>query len=355
MATEGHQKQMEELDAEILMDEQAAGLAPPPNQPEESGSPSELEPPNGAVTVEEHQAGSREEAAGSENQVVEQPPVQPLTPKAAAGRRSWKTDFLQLEKRYSGLRAASDQFKFEAKRDLATVQESNVALHEENQKLRAALADASKESPPDIRSAFTEEDVDILGEGTINSFNTAVNTAVNAAVGPINAELLQMKKAEMNRLKGTAEANRKGSIAMFRKRLGDLVPDYQTINSNPKFIEWLREQDPYGGAPRFSFFKKAEDNGDVGRVAQYFVEFRQMYLEPEQNLAEHAAPLGGGGPGAGELIPPDPQAAPTFTMASINQFYDDVIAGKFKGREDIADKLEKQIDVALMTPGGVVG
>jgi len=351
MASEEHKKQLDELDAEIEAMEAASGAGEQQVQPQQVEEGEEQFGQEAAeVVVNEHEQTPTVEASEAAYQQPEQGTTQ--GPK----RRSWKTDFLTLENRYTKLRQASDQFKFNAKNQIASLQEGTLALQEDNRKLKDKLIEISKESPTNsVSSAFTEEDIDILGEGTINSFQTAVNTAVSQAVDPLNSELLRMKKMEAARVRAQADGNRSDARGLFRERLGQLVPDYMQVNSNPEFITWLRQQDPYGGDTRMAFFKQAETTGDVGRVAQYFVEFKQTVQAPQNMLEEHVSPMGGGGGGqVNTQQPPDNNAAPNFTRESINRFYDDVIAGKFKGQEALADKVETQIGDALSRPGGVV-
>jgi len=340
MAVDGHNEQVDKLDEEIAQLEGTIKGENKAKSPVQNQAPA---PPNAGDNQPPPQ-----EAVGVGTPQAEVVPQAPAPQEPKTGRRSWKNEFLQLENRYNGLRQSSDQFKFETRQQLAGLQDENVSLRDENEQLKVKITEVAASAPAPVNSAFSEEDVNILGEGTINSLNTAVNTAVSNAVDPLQAELLAIKKAERDRIKAAAAANRGTATSIFRQRLGQLVPDYADINRNPAFVNWLNQQDPYGGAPRMSFFKNAERSGDVGRAAQYFVEFKQLTAAPVNLLSENASPVGGGG-GSQPVAPTNqvPEDQIIYPYGVVDKFYDDDINGLYRGREALRDELDKKYDLAM--------
>lgn len=370
----GHKNQVDELDAEIAQMEAAVTGKPqqPVAQPEQiaqqplppvqeqGGQPPQQQQFEEVITsVEEFEKAAVEGAVADPEKVgqpdpnaevvIGQQPEQPAE-QQPTGRRSWKTDFLELENRYVKLRQASDHHKFETKQQMAGLQERLLGAQEDVEKLKSYITEKNASQKGSINDVFSQEDIDVLGEGTVTSVHNAINNAVGAATQPLQTELLAMKKAERDRLRGQAETNRSQAYTSFTGKLADLVPDYAKINMEPGFVTWLKQNSPYSGAPRMTHFRQAENAGDVERVAQFFVEYKQLMNAPQQLLEQSVTPSGQGGGGAAPRTNNPPQQDPDkklYSMAFINQFYDDDIAGKYKGRENLRDKLDAEIDQAL--------
>lgn len=363
-----HKNQVSDLDAEIAALEANFGDEgqQPSEQPQEAPRPEEQLEAAGDGTVEaittvdefvatQDDGKPEEQSVQEEHQVAPQPQVQEdllseAEPQKGTGRRSWKNDYLELENRYTRLRQTSDQFKYEAKQQLAYVQQQLVMATDENDKLKQQLLELhSASQKQNVASVFSQEDVDVLGESTVANVQNAIQTAVDSATQPLQAELMRMKKNERDRLKSQAEANRNQAYATFEQRLARLVPDYPTINVNPEFIKWLKTPSVYGGAPRIKYLHQAETAGDVERVAQFFVEWKAITEAPQRQLEEQVAPTGrGGGGGAPRTTPqPQQQGKRIFTQKFIDQFYQDDIDQKYVGREALRDQLDKEIDLAL--------
>ena len=358
-----HKDQVDELDAEIAaMEQEVFGVSgqQPQVDPEAvaRGEETPLEPMPEEILPEELPQKPDDVVDSVEDFLAdpaEEPPVdeggpsvdEPVT-QTASGRRSWKSDYLELENRYKLLRQSSDHFKFETRQQIGNLQANLASAQERNEQLQAQLQEyLAQAQTSDVASAFSSEDIDVLGESTVKSFQTAIDTAVKSATQPLQNELLQMKKAERDRLKQQSQANRSQAYQSFSQRLAELVPGYPTINVDPEFIKWLKQPSPYSGAQSLQLLHQAEASGDVERVAQFFVEWQQLTRQPEQMLEQHQTPTGRGG-GSGPPAPPRPNPGKRrYTMAFVNKFYEDDIAGKYEGREELRDKLDAEIDLAL--------
>lgn len=371
-----HKNQVDELDAEIAQMEatmtgeknQQPGATPEQiaQQPQQQQLPQQPVPEQGVPPQQAEVITSVEQFEQAEAKPTEQSPEQAVTPEEQqipveqqpeqpaaqqpTGRRSWKGDYLELENRYKLLRQASDHHKFETKQQLANLQTQLLQSQDDVEKLKLYITEKNASQKGSINDVFSQEDIDVLGEGTVTSVHNAINNAVGAATQPLQAELLQMKKAERDRLRQSAESNRSQAYNSFTQRLVTLVPDYATINVDKGFITWLREISQYSGAQRITHFHQAEQAGDVERVAQFFVEYKQHINAGQTLLEQSVTPSGQGGGGAAPRTNIPPHQNPDekiFSMAFINQFYDDDIDGKYKGREALRDKLDAEIDLAL--------
>ena len=355
-----HKNQVDELDAEIAaMEQDLFGIGEQQPQADPEAIARNEEPVAEEIVPEESPQQKPDdvvdsvddflaEPAEEPQEVEEEPSVEEPVTQTASGRRSWKNDYLELENRYKLLRQSSDHFKFETRQQIGNLQNELAAAQERNADLQMKLQEyIAQAQTSNVASAFSSEDIDVLGESTVKSFQTAIDTAVKSATQPLQNELLQMKKSERDRLKQQSEANRSQAYQSFSQRLADLVPDYPTINVDPGFVKWLKQPSPYSGAERLKLLHQAEASGDVERVAQFFVEWKQLTRQPEQTLEQHQTPSGRGG-GSGPPAPPQQRPGKRrYTMAFVNKFYEDDIAGKYVGREALRDKLDAEIDLAL--------
>lgn len=132
----------------------------------------------------------------------------------------------------------------------------------------------------------------------------------------------------------------------FLSSLGNLVPDFGTIDADPKFEVFLKQPDPSSGRIRHELFKQAEATGDVGRVAHFFQEFKRTISPNQQKLAQAVTPVGAQG------SPLDNQGGhgdqPRFmSMANYTRFMNDITKGKFKGNFDKQKAIEAEFDLAI--------
>lgn len=374
MAQKGHVEQLDGLDQEIAdleaavsgdksqqpaTDPEAAVVqqpdqAQPQQAPEQEGVQYEEVITNVDEFMKADQAPEgtgQEQAQAPEQQAIDTQPEE-VTQQPQSGRRSWKKDYEELHNRYTLLRQSSDTFKFETRQQLAQLQTALANEKEFNEKLRVQLAESQSNAKPqlDVNSYFSEEDRDVLGQDAIGGFQKMMTDAVDQATSPLKMELLEMKKVERERLKTQATGNKNEAYNIFERGLMSLVPDYAAMNTDKEFLTWLNQPSPYSGVPRIKHLQNAETIGDFERVAQFFIEYKQMVQAPEQLLSQNVTPSGQGGgaaPPVGQATPPQGQEKKLFSMAFINQFYDDDIAGAYKGREALRDQLDREIDLAM--------
>ena len=145
------------------------------------------------------------------------------------------------------------------------------------------------------------------------------------------------------------------SEATFEQRLHRLVPDFDAVNTDPKWIEWLNEVDPLIRGPRKMVAQDAFNRGDAEAVADYVKLFRQATapVEPTPQVTEELE----------RQIQPSRSASSTqnaspkgkmYTTADITKMFNKVATLGNQGKLDEARKLEAEIDAAYME-GRVTG
>ena len=139
------------------------------------------------------------------------------------------------------------------------------------------------------------------------------------------------------------------SEASFEQRLYRMVPDFEAVNANPKWIAWLNEVDPLLRAPRSSVAQQAFNRGDAEGVAHYVAMFKQTIAPVEQKadkteeLERQLQPNRGA-----TSAPPTSQKGKVYTNADIEKMFRKATDLGTKGQVDAAKKLEAEIDAAYM-------
>jgi hypothetical protein len=192
----------------------------------------------------------------------------------------------------------------------------------------------------------TDEDVQAFGADLIE-----VQRKVAREVAmEFRADLDAMKSENEELRKMLAQTGNQVSEASFEQRLHRLVPDFDQINLDPKWVDWLNEIDPLLRAPRKSIAQEAFNRGDAEGVAHYVSLFRQT-TEPA------AAPKSKAKTELERQIQPTRSAATAQTASPKGRIYTDsdvrVMYQKAatlgaQGKLEEARKLEAEIDAAYM-------
>lgn len=133
----------------------------------------------------------------------------------------------------------------------------------------------------------------------------------------------------------------------FFTALAGVVPNWERVNSDRRFHEWLLSQDAMTGITRQVYLADAQKNLDVRRVASIFNSYlgstgsqpqavsRKAPTDELQNQIAPGRTLSAPAPSANE--------ARKWTRAEITQLYEDKTHGKFVGREAEFTALERDI------------
>ena len=182
-------------------------------------------------------------------------------------------------------------------------------------------------------------------------------------------ELFKIQR-QISDLSGNVNAVSTTVVADAREKmkaeLDQALPAWREINYNDHFISWLALPDPFSGGIRHELLKSAYTANQTGRVLAFF----KAYVAEEAagsppspgTGTPPAAPNGATPPArvsleslaapgrASPAAPTVPADKPVITRGQITQFYADVAAGKYRGRE--AEKLENDAAIILAANEG---
>lgn len=308
-------KELEKIEAQLA--------APQPTNPE----PSSTEPK--AVKPQPAQPENKDPAPAPEPapEVKAEKPVEP-----PVADEKW-------EQKYKTLKGMYDA---EVPRLHAQVKDLTARL---DNLQRAPEAKPEPKAAPVAEKLVTDADVQAFGEDLIE-----VQRKVAREVAAEFRKDLDDLKAENEKLREQlTNTGAKVSESTFETRLHRLVPDFEEVNVDPRWIDWLNEVDPLLRGPRKTVAEQAYISGDAEGVAYYVKMFKESLGTVEQPK-----------PKAAELerqIQPSRSAASApsvtpkgkvYTDAQIQDMYRKASQMASRGQLEDARKLEAEIDSAFM-------
>jgi hypothetical protein len=248
------------------------------------------------------------------------------------------------EKRYKAMKGRYDK-------EVPRLKEQINTLVTETNNLRSVMATlevkapADEQPPPRVtKSLLTPEEVQDYGE----EFFNVVEKKARELIEPIAEQYETRIKGLEQQIKGVGTQVVESAVARMEATLDHDVPDWRDVNTHWEangFKEWLQLPDPYSGAIRHQLLNAAYERCDTPRVAAFFKGFHAevaataperdvsspapaITAAPKVPLTDLAAP--GRAKTAAQSVPAE---KPIITRAQITQFYNDVVAGRYRGRE----------------------
>jgi hypothetical protein len=215
----------------------------------------------------------------------------------------------------------------------------------DNLRKAAETKPVEPDKPKTAEKLVTDADVEAFGSDLIEVQRKVAREVAAEFRGELDA-----MRAENEKLREQlTSTGTQVSEASFEQRLYRMVPDFETVNADPKWIAWLNEVDPLLRAPRASVAQQAFNQGDAEGVAHYVSMFKKS-IKPVEPAADKTTEL--------ELqiqpnrsaasTPPTSQKGKVYTNADIEKMFRKATDLGVKGRVDEARKLEAEIDAAYM-------
>jgi hypothetical protein len=221
---------------------------------------------------------------------------------------------------------------------------------------------ATPDAPPEPekpKSLLTEDEVEEYGESIdiMRKVNQETADTQQIQIDLLNTTIQQLQGQIVPRVEQIASQQAQSTEQNFWSALSDAVPNWREINDTPEFQAWLLEIDPLTNMTRQTYLDGAQRDMDAGRVAQFFASWTQANgttpAQPNRSasnseLAKQVVP------GKGRSIGvPHGNTKRTYTPQDITDFFKDVRDGKFNGKEEERDKIERDI-FAAQSDGRIV-
>lgn len=202
---------------------------------------------------------------------------------------------------------------------------------------------------------FGPDLLDFIKRAASEHLLPVVESRFESRLAPVVAKAEQAVNGVASVTKRAAKNDRDSVLAL----LGTQVPNWEELNEDPAFLEWLDQVDPFSGHQRGKLLEQAFEAYDGPRVVAFFRGYLSENAalnpppappaagapapKPQKELKDFVAP---GAPKTGAASAPDGSGKRAWTRAEIGRFYEDVRAGKYRAKPDEAKRLEADIFVA---------
>lgn len=183
----------------------------------------------------------------------------------------------------------------------------------------------SKDSTEEDLSKFKEEFPDIY-----RAVSKMLTKNVDEKIKPVEAQTQQMQ------------------IQGFYQSLTMMVPEWQQLNTDPDFLDWLREADSLTGRTRQDMLTEAYQRLDAHTVANFFKNFRNLQQQANpQTTTTTTTKTTNIAPPAGKAynVSSGASSKKTFTQSEIEAFYRKAALNKIGQKEKA--RIEKEIADAI--------
>lgn len=198
--------------------------------------------------------------------------IEPQTqPQATSDNVDWQAKYQVLQGKYNKeVKAIHD--KAALLDPTPTQNEADSALLQEVEQLRQKLAQvqATNEQP-----TLNEHLVSEYGE----EFAKAVAETANAQVAELRNEFdNRFSQQQQDISSWTTESK----MTAVKQSLAGLKIDFNLVDNDPLFHDWMKESDPYSGQTRQTMMMSAFNQGELDRVTRFYTAF----VEANQVRAE---------------------------------------------------------------------
>jgi len=225
------------------------------------------------------------------------------------------------------------------------------------EQLLASLSAQQSAQPtpqPVVEKLVSDKDVEEYGESldVMRKVSREELIPVAQRLAQIEQMLRQMQMNVVPQVQAVAQRQQMTAEQQFWADLTRTVPNFRQINDNTEFQSWLLQSDPLTGITRQTYLDDAQRSLDAGRVANFF----RAWLE---STGQATVAQSTGSAAASELekqvspgrsrstgTPATAKQGKTYTPQDIQKFFNDVRQGKYKGREQERDRIERDIFAA---------
>lgn len=296
------------------------------------------------------------------------PPAAPAAaPPAAPPAEGWEQKYKVLQGKYNAevprlqTQARDQSEAIRQLREQLTATQNLLASFSAQRE--TAPAQPSQATPPAPTKLVKDEEVREFGADLIDVMRRVVREEqatllpeIDRRVAPVAQRVNQVAQATHDVGARVAQSDQQSVLT----QLASAVPNWQELNEDAGFLEWLDQVDPFSGAQRGALLKQAYKAHDGPRVVAFFTGYLKEHAAvtppaaptpaaaappaaPQRKLEQFVAP---GTPKTGAASTQDGSGKRVWSRAEIGAFYSDVQAGRFKGTAEQRKQIEADIFAA---------
>ena len=220
-----------------------------------------------------------------------------------------------------------------------------------------ATQQATSQPAPAPEKLVSDKEVEEYGESidVMRKVSREELTPLIQRMAHIEGLLQQMQANVVPQVQAVAHRQQLTQEQQFWADLAGAVPNWRQINDNDAFQAWLLEADPLTGITRQTYLEDAQRSLDALRVSNFFRTWLEntgqaavaQSTEPAKaaattELEKQVTP----GRSRASGSPTSTNNATMYAPSDIQKFFNDVRAGKYKGREQERARIERDIFAA---------
>lgn len=269
-----------------------------------------------------------------------------------AGEEPAKPAEVDWEARFKGAQAAYNRDVPRLRQELDKALEVNEALRGEVAEIKEMLSNKAPEPTPIPEEVtLSDEELEQYGPGLVH----VIKQIAEQSKGDLAKEVVELRQqlADLgNTTKEIVKTTVRSVEDKFWDALDSAIPNWESVNMEEGFHGFLAQAIPYsGGKTRHDVLNEARDKYDAKTVIEIFSDY--VNGEPSQGSSQSSEPT----PDLSvppELETPDNRSGGVppneevkyYSQSEINQFYKDKREGLYRGKEEEAKKIEKDIFAA---------
>lgn len=203
----------------------------------------------------------------------------------------------------------------------------------------------------------TAGDVENFGQDTIDFVTRISEGVVKRMLPQLEAMVAQRTQPVVQQVAAVQQSAEQIAYDQLVNALSRAVPDWEAINQDQRFWDWLNTTNPVVGIPYQSLLNDARQRLDAPRVIAIFQQYKEIAglnrppaVQPP--VDERAALVEPARRSGASARPAGASEKPRYTRAQIGKFYRDVASGKIPKAEAAAI----EADILLAQPEGrIVG
>lgn len=222
-------------------------------------------------------------------------------------------------------------------RDLAAAQAERQQLLDEIAVLRQKA-----ENPP--TPLITEQDRSTYGDDMLDTIRRQALEAVQPEIESLRSQLAaeQTRNQQLERFMATLNDATVTTVAnSFYDSLDAGCSDWEAVNKDPQFLQWLNQYEPLAGTTRHASMMRAFEAKNANDVLYFFNTWKQQsgYGSKRKDDRQQfvSPPKGAGAPAPADKKP----AGRQWTRAEVSAFYANKARGKYT--PEAAAEIERDI------------
>ena len=291
-------------------------------------------------------ANSPDQTSETEEQQGQQPVEQEAQPLEQAPPTDLKQpDDEVWERKYKTLQG---MFNAEVPRLKSEVTDLKNQLSAAIARLDLASSEKPESKPTKSQRLVTDKDVEDFGGDLVDLIKRQATEVAQSTLSDQISRLEAENTDLRSQVTGVSERQGESARRDYFAQLERLVPDYEAVNVDQGFMDWLSEVDLLSGRQRQEYLNDAFNSFDPVRTANLFSTYKDTVSSPTQskpnkNLERQVAP----GTSKASAANANSGNDKIWSMRDIEVFYRDVAKGVYRGNDAEQARIEAEIDLAV--------